>query len=124
VLDYHDLIFSYSRAEAISNGDLIEVDRSILKDAGITLPSVLSIALFTSLEPSEEEALQGQSFSGRLWDLLMVFIALAKGSNEGRLEFEIFLAETKGIHTQRVVAVCGPDDDLKPCLTFMTPGCE
>lgn len=147
MFDTHDLISSYSRKEAIADGELIEIESIILQEAGIKLPSALSIDLFNSLDGSFHDIEPGyftrmshrhqrtegtpqcdftmaQSLSGRLWDLLMVFRVLARVTDGSRLEFDLTLDATDGARTQWVVAVCGPDDALEPCITFMTPACE
>lgn len=123
-MDRRYLISSYTRADAIADGELIEIDRAVLQEAGISLPGVLSAPLLASLEPTPAEEKIGQSFSGRLWDVLMVFRALAKGSDESRLAFHIIVATETGFIEQGVVVVCGPDDAGAPCLTFMTPDCD
>ena len=124
MFDRRYLIASYTRADAIADGQLIEIDKAVLAEAGICLPAVLSAPLLAALEPSSEEEKRGQSFQGRLWDLLMVFRALAKSSEVNRLDFTFVIATEEGFSQQQVVAVCGPDDEGNPCLTFMTPGCD
>jgi hypothetical protein len=123
-MDRRYLISSYTRADAIADGDLIEIDRALLQEAGLSLPAVLSAPLFASLEPTPAEQKNGQSFSGRLWDLLMVFRALAKGSEENRMKFHIVIATEAGPVEQHVIARCHGDDDGNPCFTFMTPDCD
>ena len=124
MLDRRYLIASYTRADAIADGQLVEIDRSVLQEAGVCLPAVLSAPLLAALEPTLEDEKRGQSLQGRLWDMLMVFRAGAKNSEANRLEFALVLATEEGFVQQQVVAVCGPDDEGNPCLTFMTPGCD
>ena len=119
-----DLICSYLRVDAIADGQLIELPPGLLKEAGILLPSVISVDLWAALEPSEAEQQVDQSYEGRLWDVLMVFRSLAKQNTESRMKFSVSVFTVIGSVEQDVVVTCGPDDDGRPCLTFMTPGCE
>lgn len=124
MFDRRYLISSYTRADAIADGQLIEVDNAVLQEAGICLPATISVALFAALEPTSKEEKIGQSFQGRLWDVLMVFRAFAKDVEDNYMKFSIQMQVEDGMMEQEVVARCGPDDDGNPCLTFMTPGCD
>jgi hypothetical protein len=124
MFDRRYLISSYTRADAIADGQLIEIDHSVLQEAGICLPATVSVGLFAALEPTSKEEKMGQSFQGRLWDVLMVFRAFAKDVDDCYMKFSIQMQVEDGLIEQEVVARCGPDDDGNPCLTFMTLGCD
>lgn len=119
-----ELICSYMRMDAIADGQRIEIPTGMLRKAGILLPSVVSIDLWAALEPSEAEQQTGQSYEGRLWDVLVVFRQLAKQNVQSRMELTVLVATEFGAEEQSVVVVLGPDDEGRPCLTFMTSGCE
>lgn len=124
MFDRRYLIASYTRADALADGQLVEIDKALLSEAGVCLPAVLSAPLFAALEPSPCDEKRGQSLQGRIWDLLIVFRALAKNSEASQLVFTLDIATDAGLVQQQVVAICGPDDDASPCLTFMTPDCD
>jgi hypothetical protein len=116
------LIHSYSRKEAIEDGVLIDVTVTA-KEAGFRYPVALtSGAWATCVEIPEGVSCQDEM--GRLWDVLTM-LSHACRSRSGRERERLFdvLVLNDGISPKpvRLKAVCGPDDDLSPCLTVMLP---
>lgn len=72
-----EVIFSYSRAQAIADGVLVDVTETA-KEAGFRDHTVITQALYERLQCSELEKAEGQSFEGRLWDVLFVGITKAR----------------------------------------------
>jgi len=66
--DDADIISSYSRAEAIADGALVDITPTA-KEAGFTVPVALTAAVRARLEPSECDPKIGQSLQGRLLDV-------------------------------------------------------
>lgn len=124
-----DIIYSYSRAQAIADGELIDVTDTA-REAGFTVPVAVSRAAWADcVEWNDEiEARKAvtQDESGRLWDVLwMAFIACrAKGNNQRRI-FELYRVprEGRGNRPRRVAlaVTIGPGDDLAPVITIMQP---
>ena len=119
--DGPELIFSYSRSQAIDDGVLVEVPEALLKEAGIKLHTAITCVLWHDvIVPDAESLATGQSVEGRLWDVLMVFRVLAKRSSDSLLLFPVrFLYHGREHRDVVVKAVCGPGDDPTPCITFM-----
>ena len=67
-----DTIYSYTRKQALEDGVLIDVSKTA-KEAGFKVPVAVTNGLyFEYIEPSEELKQQGQSATGRLWDMLFI----------------------------------------------------
>ena len=68
--DDADMIYGYSRAEAISDGVLVNVSK-VAKEAGIRYHTCVTSAVWEQyIKPDRTP---GQSISGRLWDTLWMF---------------------------------------------------
>ena len=120
------VIYSYTRAQAIEDGVLIDVSETA-KEAGIKLPTAVTAAVFHEYVAVPEELRGMQDESGRLWDILWRFSSAVRS---GRLNgeqglFELIVAKPDcGDWKRRLVtlkAVCGPSDDGSPCISIMKP---
>lgn len=122
-----EVIFSYSRAEALADGVLIDVS-GIAHEAGFTLPVAVTDNLYHSyIMPSLDLVKEGQSPSGRLWDTLSVLRYAIKASpSTDRLSFTVLFAQAPKAEPVPVelLAVCGPGDSGEPVITIMTPSDE
>jgi hypothetical protein len=116
--DDAEIISSYSRAEAIADGVLVDVTPKA-KEAGFKVPIALTAAVRARLEPSEHDARLGQSFEGRLWDVLMVLRHHAGSSDADTVTFEVIIAEMDEQHTIHLKAHIGPGDTAEPVVTIM-----
>ena len=134
------IIHGYSRAEAIEDGVLVDLDqhptpdrpelddlRALRLEHGIKFPCAMtSTAFFRWINPTEQDANDGQSIAGRLHDLYGRYVMDVRLSR-GRAEASDTLLLTMRVWTggrQRVARfkiVCGPGDDGAPVLTFMLP---
>lgn len=116
------LIFSYSRKEAIEDGVLIDVTPTA-KEAGFRFPVALTSAAWATCV-SVPDGLTDQDETGRLWDVLTMLRHACRsrtGDESLRLFDVLVLNEGTTPKPVRLKAVCGPDDDLSPCLTVMLP---
>ena len=121
--DNRNLIFSYTRAQAIEDGVLIDVTAQA-KEAGFKIHTVVTDNLFhTYLAPPAGLEGEGQSLEGRLHDLLFRTLIAAKASSSGdRAEFDVlFLMKPGRWDTVHVLAIMGPGDHGEPVLTIMLP---
>jgi len=84
-----DLIYVYTRAQALEDGVLVDVSK-MAKEAGFVCPVAITQALHARLTPGEED--KGQDYDGRLWDVLFV-AAMTARRNRG--DFAIILFEAK-----------------------------
>ncbi len=123
-MDDFELIYSYSRAQAIADGVLIDVTAQA-RDTGFKLHSVVSDNLFNGyIVPPKGLEGEGQSVEGRLHDVLwMVLVAARKQSEGSYVETDVLFLMAPGRQEKvKVVAVVGPGDEGEPVLTIMLPG--
>jgi hypothetical protein len=124
-MDDFNLIYSYSRAQAIEDGVLIDVTTQA-KGAGFKFHTVVTDNLFHSyITPPAGLEGEGQSISGRLHDLFMVLrTAILGKSATDYLELDVLFLMAPGRHERvRIIAVVGPGDNHgEPVMTIMLPG--
>lgn len=114
-------IYSYSRAQAIADGVLVDVS-SMAREAGLKYPTVVTRAVWGRWVEYRGMA-AGQSESGRLWDILNVFRFTAAGKRGRRWDFKVSAFENGGRgRTADLYAVCGPGDTAEPVITIMEVG--
>ncbi len=116
-----DLIFAYTRAEAIADGELVDVT-STAKEAGFRYPVALTRAVWC--EYVEVPAgVEGQDETGRLWDILVMLSYAIRGDRDrSELRFRLHVRNDNRERTPPLIelkAVCGPDDNGSPCITVM-----
>ena len=122
-----DLIFSYTRAQAIEDGVLVDVSAQA-KKAGFRIPVAVTAAVWADCVewPESEPAIQNES--GRLWDVVfMATVAARSAARQGegdRASFELEVVPRGGDVPQltELVLHIGPGDDRRPVATIMLPG--
>ena len=117
-----DLISSYTRAQALEDGTLVDV-RSTGVEVGIRYPVAVTRAVWDDvIEPDDIAKSHGESMRGRLWDVLWLLkkAILAQG---GGSTIHYHLIATKGgrKHKVELKSVCGPGDTPDPVITVMLP---
>lgn len=117
----NDIIFSYTRAEAIADGVLIDVTK-LAKEAGFRVPLALTHAAWAEAVAVTRED-ECQEETGRLWDVLNVLRYEAlRAKNESLLFFEVLISKGgKPPRPVRLKAHIGPGDDGASVLTVMSP---
>ncbi len=123
-----DIIFAYTRADALSDGVLVELSDQMVSEAGIKVKvAVTRPVLDDYLAPSYLDELPGQSVEGRTWDLLWMFGCAARRSRHAStIQFRVLfvtMKESGSIVTEDLLlkAVCGPGDEGEPVITIMLP---
>ncbi len=127
------VIFAYTRDDALNDGVLLDVG-PMATEAGFTFPVAITAKLFNTLMPPSEAV--GQSYEGRLWDVLWMLHCHIKGTLPpvksypyGGGECIHFVLDIvnddepvkRGPDPWRVElkAICGPGDNREPVLTIM-----
>ena len=110
---FGEVIYSYTRAQALEDGMLIDVSETA-REAGIKFPVAITSAVWGKhITPSKRSC---QDTEGRLWDTLWMFRNTAKNGGSTML-FQVY-------YSRRLVtlkAVCGPGDNMEPVITIMLP---
>ena len=121
-----DIIFIYSRSEAISDG-LQRPVSEVAREAGIRYPTFITQGVydqFVTVPPG----VVGQDEPGRLWDVVWM-LAYAIQQTDGtsnRLSFQLYVRNSNDEEPALVTlhALCGPldFDDPQPAITILLPG--
>jgi len=117
-----DLVFIYTRAEAIADGILIDVSE-MAGQAGFRYPVALTAALWSDIHAISEEYVGFEDVPGRLWDVLFTARMAAQQSTERDSSSFMYslVLHTGGNEEYTVKLVCGPGDNLEPVITLMQP---
>ena len=122
-MDDWPIIFSYTRAQAIADGVLIDVTAHAA-EVGFKVHTVVTDHLYGEyvVPPAGLEG-EGQSIEGRLHDLLFRTLLAAKAIRDSdRAEFDVlFLMASGRWDAAHVVAVIAPGDQGEPVMTIMLP---
>jgi hypothetical protein len=121
---FGEVIYSYTRAQAIADGFQVEVTKTA-QEAGIKFPVFITRTVFDSFV-AVPEGVSGQDEAGRLWDVIwMLRFAIRKAQHgQTRLPFALYVRNDN--HKPRLIkliATCGAldIDDAQPAITVMLP---
>jgi hypothetical protein len=98
-------------------------------EAGFRYPTAITADLHARITPNEREKALGQSYEGRLWDVVFLasFAARRSGAQD-RCSFEVNLFEADEVppyrthrHTLSLWMVVGPGDQGEPVITIGFP---
>jgi hypothetical protein len=116
---FGELLYSYSRADALADGVLVDITERTTR-AGIRYPAACTAAVWALIDcvPEDDaDTLAGVVADSRLAEVLNAMLAaIRRGGTRGadRVAFE-----TLGIE---LYAVCGPGDTAAPVITIMLQG--
>jgi hypothetical protein len=119
-----EIIFAYTRAQAVADGVQIEVTKTA-QEAGIRFPMFLTRAVYDAYVVVPPNV-TGQDEVGRLWDIVwMTRFAIARShGHTDRLPVALYVRnDNHAPKLIKLVAVCGPldIDDPSPAVTVMLP---
>ena len=117
---FGEVISSYSRAQAIEDGVLVDVSE-VAREAGVRFPVALTQRVWAEyVKPDDRSRPYGQSEDGRLWDTLWMFAQQAKRSSGSEIRFKCYYIQKE--RQKRLVelkAICGPGDTPMPVITIL-----
>ena len=116
-----EVIASYSRRQALDDGLLVDASH-VACEAGIRYPVALTRCVFERCV-TVPPGVPGQDLEGRLWDVVWMLSCAIRQKPGGReIRFGVFVKnDLQAARRVELKAVCGPDDDLSPCITVMAP---
>ena len=129
--DFGDVVSSYTRADALSDGVLIDAGE-MAHEVGFRWPVALTVGAWADCvvwHQRDSEAQVHQDEAGRLWDVLfMASLAARHPSHHGehQLYFDLLRVPRDGHSTEAVLTtlklVVGPGDVSEPVITILLPG--
>jgi hypothetical protein len=118
-----DLIYSYSRQQAIADGVLVDVSETA-REAGFRFPVALTRAVW-ELYVRVPDGVAGQDEAGRLWDILWLLrLAIKQSGGTSEVRFALRVRNDNRNGTPPLVhlkALCGPGDNAEAVITIMLP---
>lgn len=132
LFDDAEIIHSYSRAQAIEDGVLVDVTE-VATEAGFKIPVAMTREVFedcvawTEADDKRKPEYLGQSDAGRLWDLVwMASMAARRNRDRDRVTFQVLRIPREGRGLlPRLTTLhlhVGPGDTAAPVITIMQPG--
>ena len=120
---FGEAVFSYTRAQAIDDGVLIDVSETA-QEAGFKFNTVVTRAVWNDCIDWDNDSEQAyQDISGRLWDVLFMAAFNARRSEGSTSFFELYCipqGKTKAALI-KLKMVIGPGDTPEPVITIMLP---
>jgi len=122
--DDAEVIYAYTRAQALEDGVLVDVTETA-REAGIKFPVAMTRAVWVNhVEVPEGVACQDER--GRLWDILWMFRCAAAKFDGDTLLFKLYVRNHNREHLDRrdlvtLKAQCHPGDSVEPVITIMLP---
>src|SRR4051812_25827767 len=116
-----ELIHSYSRAQAITDGVLIDVTATA-REAGIVYPTAVTAAVHHGYV-RVPDGVTAQDERGRLWDVLwMLRFAIARSPEGDFVIYTVFVRTDDGPPKPvKLKAICHPGDEGEPVITVLLP---
>jgi hypothetical protein len=131
---FADIIHSYSRAQAIEDGVLVDVTETA-REAGFKVPVALTRAVWEDCVAWDEADTKRhgvpQDESGRLWDVVWMAIQAVRSftvrhPNADSVDFTLYRVPRGGRAVKprivRLVAKIGPGDEAEPVITILQVG--
>ena len=118
-----DVIYRYTRADAINDGVLVDVSDFAL-EAGYAVPVAITRAAYDSyIVPSDSLRRDGQSAEGHLWDTLRILWITAKRNGGSTIMFSVLFVMNAATKPEPIElkAMCHPGDNREPVVTIMLP---
>lgn len=125
VFENAPVIFSYTRAQAIEDGVLVDLTEWAA-ETGFKIPVACTSTVWDNyIVPPTGAHEVGQSERGRAHDLLWMLYVNIRRSRSARNDQlflkVIFLMTHEKQETVALKAICGPGDNGEPVLTVMLP---
>ena len=126
-----NVIFAYTRAQAIVDGVLIDVSEAA-REVGFRFPVALTAQVWADCvawEPEDSARQIHQDLSGRLWDVLWMASCAIRtqrgGDSACRLPYRLYVVprdgKSRGAGKVELHVHIGPGDEGEPVLTIMLP---
>jgi len=119
-----NMIFEYTRAQAIADGVLVDLSSDFPSDCGrlFKWPLACTSAVWSLIETTATDSNVETALI--VWDVAyMALVAIKSAPNAGNPEllYSVCMPLTENGSKKRLKLVCGPGDCGEPVLTIMLP---
>ncbi|MCD4744057.1 MAG: hypothetical protein K8R67_16465, partial [Desulfobacteraceae bacterium] len=119
-----NIIFSYTRKQAIEDGMQVEMDKNIVKEAGFKFPVFLTTGVHSIIEKAVGNKKHCNDFDGINWDILtMLRHGIQTSKEENNINFTVIITGAEQRTNHKFFAQIGAMDidDPQPAITIMLP---
>lgn len=121
-----EILHTYTRAEAIADGTLVDIPQTIRAEFGIRFPIALTRAVWNEYVHVPEELTGLQDESSRLADILVMFHHAAKHAppDVERITFQVVVRQTRQENLPPPItlkAIIDAGDDGNGAITILLP---
>ncbi len=122
MFDNFDIIYCYTRKQAIEDGILIDVTVTA-QEAGFNWPVAITSAVWHRyIVPDDRLLNHGQCEQGRLWDVLVALLYASSQKSDSVIYFKVsFLMASTKKSLVTLKAFAGFGDKGEPVITIMLP---
>lgn len=115
------LIYKYTAEQAVEDGILHEVGE-IAKEAGFVVPVRITCGIYDLINPTEAAKAIGQSYEGRLWDVLnMARLGIKKSEDDTLASFEVIFQDGQPAKQNIVTMWAMPDTTSGHAIHILLP---
>ncbi len=117
-----DLIYSYTRAQALEDGVLVDVTATA-REAGFVWPVAVTAAVWALIQEIPPKYQGSQDVQGRLWDVVWMAaqeIRRHRGEEGNELRYRLTLPHGRETYATLKLIV-GPGDQGEPVVTILLP---
>lgn len=116
-----EVIHTYSRAEAIADGVLINLSSIFPEESRLLkYPVACTSAVWSLIETAASSPKHCNSAAGVVWDVLYMAInGITNRISDSEHLYEVVIAGAGKQEVYTLKANCGPNDDGSPCITIM-----
>jgi hypothetical protein len=96
---------------------------TLANEAGVKLPICVTRRVWAEvIEPDEEALKRGESDTGRLWDVLVMFTYAARANrNQSEIHYLLFASKIGEAKEVYLKALVHPGDQFEPVVTILMP---
>lgn len=119
-----DVVYAYTRKQAIEDGFQVLLDSQLTKEAGYKYPVYLTHSVWTLVEMAVNNKKCHNDLQGVLWDILWMSIRNhTRKFDNSTYEFVVIITGTGRKRNHSLIVQCGPTDidDPAPVITIMLP---
>lgn len=112
------------REQALDDGVLYDVS-SMAQEAGFVFPVAITASLKATINPTGNDEENGQSYQGRLWDVLWMASRRAKIVGKNMFRYNLIVAtysdRARQADEYELLAIISPGDKGEPVITIGFP---
>jgi hypothetical protein len=114
-----DLIHAYTRAQALEDGQLVDVTDNA-RQVGLTFPVAVTAAVYGLCIEVPRTRKGIEDVGGRTHDIVWLLrCAICRAGGGRRVDFVVSCSTRTGRRNIRLKALCGPGDAGEPVITVM-----